>query len=146
MREITLSGGAVTVVDDEDFAFLSRWKWKLHPQGYAARSSWRDGRYYTVLLHRLVAQTPDGLETDHRNGDKLDNRRANLRAVTHAVNERNKPLSRRNTSGVKGVTWDKNRQKWMAKTKHEGRHVNLGRFDTLDEAAAAFAAFVATLS
>ncbi len=146
MRTIPLGrSGSVTVVDDQDYEYLSGWKWKLHPQGYASRTSWRDGHWITILMHRVIIDPADGLEVDHRNGDKLDNRRSNLRAVSHSVNERNKPLGPRNTSGVRGVSWDKSRGKWMAKTKHLGHHVNLGRFDTLDAARSAIDAYVASI-
>lgn len=146
MKTIQLSGGAATVVDDEDFAFLSRWKWKLHTQGYACRSSWDASRqtWTCVLMHRLIADTPPELQTDHINRNRLDNR-ANLRNVTGSVNSRNQGLSSRNTSGYRGVTWDKARGKWQSKTKHLGRWVSLGRFDTPEEAARVRAAFDASL-
>lgn len=141
MKRISLTKGAVTVVDDEDYDFLSRWRWKLHPQGYACRSTWVDGRYVTVLMHRVIAQTPPHLQTDHINRDRLDNRRANLRNVTGSVNTMNQGLSPRNRSGVRGVSWDRQRGKWIVNTKHLGRYVHLGRFDSIEDAAAARRAY-----
>lgn len=137
-REIILKSGDKVKVDPDDYDYLSRWKWKKHPQGYASRTSWKDGKWVTVLMHRLVNNTPDNLETDHINRDKLDNRKSNLRAVDHSVNERNKGISRRNTSGYKGVCWDKNRNKWMAKTKHNGKFINIGRYTDIKDAVAAY--------
>lgn len=134
MKRIPLTKGAFTLIDDEDVDFVTRWRWKLHPQGYACRSTWVDGRYVTVMLHRLIAGTPSGLQTDHVNRDRLDNRRSNLRNVTGSVNTMNQGLSPRNTSGYRGVTWDKARQKWQAKTKHLGVWIYLGRYDTPEEA------------
>lgn len=137
MKRLPLTKGAFTLIDDEDFDHVTRWRWKLHPQGYACRSTWVDGRYVTLMLHRVIANTPPHLQTDHINRDRLDNRRSNLRNVTGSVNTMNQGLSPRNTSGYRGVTWDKARKKWMATTKHLGRYVYLGRYDTAEEAAAA---------
>lgn len=141
MKIIPLTQGAVTFIDDEDFDLVCRWRWKLHPQGYACRSTQVDGRYVTILLHRLIADTPPHLQADHINRDRLDNRRNNLRNVTGSVNTMNQGLSPRNTSGYRGVTWDKERGKWQAKTKHLGRWVFLGRYDSAEEAAAARVAY-----
>lgn len=141
MKRIPLTKGAFTVIDDEDFDFVSKWRWKLHPQGYACRSTWINGRWVTLLLHRVIADTPDHLQTDHINRDRLDNRRGNLRNVTGSTNTMNQGLSPRNTSGYRGVSWDKNREKWRAQTKHLGKWVNLGRYDTAEEAAAARIAY-----
>lgn len=141
MKMIPLTKGAVTIIDDEDFDFVSQWRWKLHPQGYACRSTQVAGKYVTLLLHRVIANTPVGLQADHINRDRLDNRRANLRNVSGSVNTMNQGLSPRNTSGHRGVTWDKARGKWQSKTKHLGRWVYLGRFDTAEQAAEARAAY-----
>jgi len=148
MRHILLGdSGFSTVVDDADYEWLTRWKWKLHPQGYACRTSWDAKRktWLCILMHRLIADTPPDLQTDHINRIRLDNRRSNLRNVTGSVNTRNQGLSPRNTSGYRGVTWDKSRKRWMAKTKHLGRWIHLGRYETAKEAAAAREAFDAHL-
>jgi len=136
-REIILKSGDRVKVDVEDYNYLSRWKWKLHPQGYAARTSWRDGKWVTVLMHRLINNTLDGLETDHINNEKLDNRKCNLRSVTRSVNEHNKPEAAYNTSGAKGVCWDKNRGKWKARININGKTHNIGRYEKFDEAVTA---------
>lgn len=135
MRVIHLTKGASTVVDDADYEFLSQWRWKLHPQGYAARSTWNaaEKKYATVLMHRLIAQTPCGLQADHINRDRLDNRRCNLRNVTPSVNTWNQGMRTDNTSGVRGVCFDRTRGKWKATY---GKR-SLGRFDTFAEAVAA---------
>lgn len=79
-------------------------------------------------------------QLDHRNGTRDDNRISNLRDATNKENHENFALSRGNTSGYRGVSWDKNRQKFMAKVMHHGKTINVGRFDTADEAGAAAAA------
>jgi hypothetical protein len=138
VAQISLSNGGVALVDDADHALVSRWKWRLAPNGYARRSTYRG----CMLMHRLVyGDVPAGLEVDHINRNKLDNRRANLRAVTHNVNQRNAPGGRNNTSGYKGVSYDKARGKWRAATKHNGRHILIGRYSTPQEASAAYLAW-----
>lgn len=90
------------------------------------------------LAHRLAwiyvhGSIPEGMRIDHANRDRTDNRLANLRLATHADNLRNCKLRPDNTSGVKGVSFDRSRGKWTAAV---GR-VKLGRFDTLADATAA---------
>ncbi len=148
MKRIPLGdSGLSTILDDGDFDHLCRWRWKLHPQGYACRTSWdaHNRKWMCVLMHRVIAATPKDLQTDHINRNRLDNRRVNLRNVSGSVNTRNQGISPRNTSGYRGVTWDKARGKWQAKTKHLGRSIMLGRFDTVEDAAVAREAFDAQL-
>lgn len=137
-RTIPLTQGKAAVVDAEDFESLSRYKWAYHSNGYAYRSERKNGKTVSVLMHRVVAGTPDDLITDHINGDKLDNRRANLRACTYTQNLGNASLRSNNTTGYKGVTWDKSRGRWRARVNVDGREYHLGRFETRDEAVRAY--------
>lgn len=93
-NSIRLSDGSSTVVDAADVEFLTRWRWKRHPQGYASRTAWDsvNRKYVTVLMHRAILRDiPVGMTVDHINRDKLDNRRENLRIVTQGENNRNRP-------------------------------------------------------
>jgi hypothetical protein len=98
-----------------------------------------------ILMHRVIMNPPAHLEVDHINGNKLDNRRANLRVVSHAVNERSKPKRSDNTSGFKGVTWCKTRRAWYARAMFYRRTYFFGQFTTAEEAAEAHVAGVARL-
>lgn len=94
------------------------------------------GKY--VLAHRLAwfyvnKSWPEG-EIDHINRNGLDNRMKNLRVVNRSENLLNKGLDRRNTSGVKNVSWDERRGKWVAQLRRSGEQFNLGRFTTKHEA------------
>lgn len=76
---------------------------------------------------------------DHRNGDRLDNRRANLRAVANVLNIANSPANRTAMySPFKGVSYDRSRSKWIAQITIGRKNRNLGRFATEVEAALAY--------
>ena len=101
-----------------------------------------DGHRY--LAHRLAWFYMTGswptAEIDHVNGFPIDNRWTNLREATSAQNQANRRTNKYNTSGFKGVIWDKHRQRWCARIGKDGRLIFLGYFDT---PAAAHAAYVA---
>ena len=91
MKEIPLAQGKVALVDDEDFEEMSKVTWHLvkshntcYAHGYIKHSSKK-----MVYMHRLILKTPEDMDTDHINGNGLDNRKENLRVVTHCENQRN---------------------------------------------------------
>lgn len=99
--------------------------------------------YRNYLAHRVVwalvyGQWPEAL-IDHRNGDPGDNRLSNLRAANWSENQFNRRIGRDNRSGAKGVGWNEKSQKWIARIRFHGRRQYLGLFDTVEEAAAAYA-------
>lgn len=95
---------------------------------------WEVGRGYAGVgrkatrLHRLVCPPPEGLEVDHINGNRLDNRRSNLRAVTSSHNQLAAHFRRRGVSGYRGVRAD--RRRWSATVKWHGRQYWGGSFAT----------------
>lgn len=100
---IPLDGGHLAVVDAEDYPYLTQWVWlymgdygrRKPGTGYAqATLSRATGRPQSVYMHRLITGAPMGMVVDHINGDPLDNRRQNLRVVTHAENSRNRSNSK----------------------------------------------------
>ena len=98
-----------------------------------------DGQLY--LAHRLVWLILHGswpTEIDHINRNRADNRPVNLREVTSAENKANTGLSVRNTSGRKGVSWNKQLRKWQATAQIAGRSRYLGVYTDLGEAASAY--------
>lgn len=107
---------------------------------YAVRTDRTGGRSRVVLMHRLIGKTPDGFDTDHRDGNGLDNRKANLRTATETQNSQNARISTRNTSGIRGVSWHKARAKWQAQIMSHSKPTFLGYFDTIKEAADAYTA------
>jgi hypothetical protein len=134
VKEIILSKGkGIVLVDDEDYEWLSRYKWRLHSDGYAIRNHNKT----TVRMHREIMGFPDG-EIDHINRNKLDNRKENLRTVTSSQNKMNRPKQRNNTSGINGVSWHKLNKKWQATTKIDGKKIHLGLFDDIEDARKAY--------
>lgn len=107
-------------VDTEDETLLSAHGWHVDGNGYVRATI--DG--VIVYLHRLIMCAKEGEVVDHRNGDTADNRRENLRVCTQAQNSRNARISRRNTSGLKGVSWHAPRALWRARVFCEGRTVH----------------------
>lgn len=130
-------------VSAEDFVWLNDYRWTLSSKGYAQRTFEKDGRWIAVLMHReiLGLEPGDGLEGDHHNGDKLDNRRTNLRITTRAENGQNLRHVHGGTSRHRGVYFSAKAGKWCASAKLRGVCHHLGTFDTEDEAAAAASAW-----
>lgn len=140
MRKLQLTKGKVAIVDDEDYEFLSKWKWSFSGE-YAVRGVYLGklngkARYKRVYLHRLINNTPDDLETDHINRDKLDNRKANLRTVNRGQNNRNRDGYKNNLVGVAGINWYGSLGKYRALIVVNKARIHLGYFDRVEEAIA----------
>ncbi len=95
-------------------------------------SNFKGERY----VHRIVMKAQKCEVVDHINGDKMDNRKKNLRICSQADNCLNKVIGKRNKSGVAGVYYDSKREKWAAQISVKKKTISLGRFDTKEEAIA----------
>lgn len=129
------------------------WRYKYSPIGKPLIGSpgWKTSEGYIrmssggkeVQAHRFAYlimtgnEVPAGMDIDHINGDREDNRWCNLRVVTRTQNLMNSITRADNKSGVKGVYWDPRRELWQAEIKVKGKREHLGRFKTIEEAAAA---------
>ena len=95
-----------------------------------------DGKYY--LAHRLVWLYVNGVlpdqEIDHIDGNGLNNKIDNLRAVSHLENGKNRKMPSSNTSGHVGVYWNKRKQKWESKIRINGLLINVGTFCSKEDA------------
>ena len=126
-----------TLVDANDATLLGQWTWRLSSDGYAVRSETRDGNKRTIYLHREVMQAPRGAIVDHVDGDRLDNRRQNLRIATpgeNAANSRDRPRR----SGYRGVYPHKPTGRWIAQISAGGHVRHLGIYDDPEAAARAY--------
>jgi hypothetical protein len=125
MRKIPLTQGKFALVDDEDFEFVSQYKWCAY---------WKEAHYYvmhkdkgtTVHMHSFILGTTSLV--DHRNGDGLDNRKSNLRITSDRTNALNSDRSR----SAKIV--EKHGNRWRVRPFVDGRRTNLGSFSSLEEA------------
>ena len=127
------------LIDASDWPAVRRYPWCIAGNGYPYTKTGKGRASCRPLtLHEfLMRKAPDGLQWDHVNGDKLDNRRANLKAVTHAKNQQNrKKLDGRNTSGHRGVARTKT-GRWTAYITVAGKGLCLGWHDTKAAAIAA---------
>jgi len=125
------------ILDEEDLLSVSPFKWNAAKRGRLAYAYAYIGNHVQIWMHRVLTNAPKGMVVDHINGNGLDNRRSNLRVCEH---RQNIAFGRSFTglSRFKGVTWDKNRSKWIAQIKINYKHKMLGRFDNEEDAARAY--------
>jgi hypothetical protein len=127
---LLLVGGGATLVDADLFDYLVQWKWRICV---------KNGAVYVLgpdFLHRMVLRPGRRVQSDHRNGDGLDNRRRNLRRCNHQQNQWNSAGKRRGKSKYKGVVLTK--WGWQAQIRCGGIRPYLGVFKTEEEAARAY--------
>lgn len=148
-RTIPLTRGYVTVVDDEDYQWLSKYQWRAIGTKwvYAATEIpevvGKTGKPKPVLMHRLVLgllDTPRSEYGDHVDGDTLNNRRFNLRITDNKGNQgnRHRPHSDRSTSKYRGVYWNKQIKKWVSRIKVDRVLYHVGNFESERDAAVAY--------
>ena len=143
--KVPLTQGKYAIIDIEDYDLVSQYKWfssyEKGNQSFYAKTNIKVGEKTTIeRLHRLILSAKKGEIVDHINGDTLDNRRCNLRFASAAENIRNSRRRSTNTSGFKGVWWNKQVNKWQADIKVLGKKIYLGRYDDPQDAHEAYCA------
>lgn len=144
MKQIQLTKGYFTTVDDQDFDYLSQFNWGVQinrKRKYAYRKFWDSitRKSYTMYMHRDLHNLVDSkIHVDHVDGNGLNNQRVNLRLCSNAQNLMNVPMKKNNKCGLKGVYWETSRQKWKAEIRVNKRKQHLGRFASKYEAAEAY--------
>ena len=134
-------------MDDGDFAWLDQWRWHLHSasESYASRKESNGAGRHNVFMHRQILGLAPGdpRQGEHKNRNRLDCRRSNLRIAERgdADNNQNQGLRSDNTSGYRGVSWVKRGRKWRAMARSDGGNLYLGSFDTPEEADSAVKAW-----
>jgi hypothetical protein len=124
-------------IDAIDLPLIDQTAWTLDPRGYVVgRPSGHDN---SITLHRVLMYglNAKGGTTDHINGDKMDNRRGNLRKCSQAQNSRNTKLAKNNSSGAKGVQKLQD-GRWKARITFNRKEIRLGVFGSRAEASAAY--------
>jgi hypothetical protein len=133
--EIPVGRGKFVLVDADDFEILSQYSWYCSRQGYAVRNTSRkQGKRTLVRMHRQITNAHDSIEVDHINGNKLDNRKKNLRLCRREDNAKNLPIYSNNKSGHKGVSLHKSTGKWQAYINVNKKRIYLGLFKNKKEA------------
>jgi HNH endonuclease len=126
-----------TMVDDEDYDWLNQWKWYLNTDRYVIRANRVCGVRKTTWMHRELIKPEIGVFVDHIDGNKLDNRKGNLRICTPSENSRNRgPNKSRNLP--KGAHWKPRDNIFHSQIKVNYKAIHLGRFATAQEAANAY--------
>ena len=134
MKEIQLTKGFVTQVDDEDFEYLNQWKWYIYIDRvyrYAIRKDNKTGK--RIRMHRVILNATNEMLVDHIDHNGLNNQKYNIRLCNNTQNQYNMK-GRRN--GFKGVSVENSR--FRAGIKHQGKTIHLGSFKTEIEAAKAY--------
>lgn len=142
---IPLSQGKFALIDAEDAERVLAFKWsalcparaRRQPKWYAVRQDYSGPRQRMIYLHRFIMDAPHGVEVDHKDGNGLDCRRANLRLATRAQNSQN--VRRRDTaaSGYRGV-YPTSRRRWIAEIVSCGKRFRSFGFRTAEDAARAY--------
>jgi len=145
MRQILLTQGKFTIVDDDVYEWAKDYKWQTKKDGstfYAVRHFYKeDGTRSLMYLHQaIIGYNLDKLIVDHRDGNGLNNQRFNLRFATRRKNASNHYLKRLGLSSSKytGVSWSKKHSKWEAHIKINGKKKFLGLFIDEDQAHLAY--------
>lgn len=135
MRIIKLTKGKETIVDDANFEWLNQYNWQVDSDGYAVRYRLKSDTTpgCKVRMARQIMNTPKGVQVDHINRDKLDNRQSNLRNCTNSENNKNKrPIGK---SGYRGVCWHKLEKRWQVSLRINGKKKYFGYHDDIKKAA-----------
>lgn len=128
---IPLSSNKFAIIDQEDYSRVKDYSWFFMNTGYA-------GSHFgskCLLMHRVIIQAPSKTYVDHISMDRLDNRKCNLRIVSFSDNVVNSQIRKCNSSGFKGVTYDKQTGRWRATCIRKGVTFRLRRYITPEEAA-----------
>ena len=129
---ITTHLGFSFIIDSEDFAKVKDFKFYNSGKGYVVAQK----NSKNALIHRIIMNCPPKMQIDHINGDRLDNRKSNLRICNNCQNNANKYTPRTNTSGYKGV-WYRGKS-WSAQIQVKGQTIRLGTFKNIEGAAQAY--------
>lgn len=141
---VELTQGQWSLIDSDDAERVGKYNWHAwysrNTDSFYARTQVWSGPYEEVVirLNVLIIGQSEGFIVDHKSGNTIDNRRANLRHATPSQNTINGAIRKDNTSGIKGVRWNKNLQKWVAEICINGKRIHLGCFDDSDSAREAY--------
>ena len=135
---VTLNGKSkehIMICDLDDWEILKEYVWFYNKSGgYAATNAVKNKKHTVIKFHQIVMGQKKGFLVDHINRNPLDNRKENLRFVTHTANLVNSKTPTSNKSGYKGVSWRKDSNNWRAHISIGHKYISLGSFDKLEDA------------
>jgi len=140
-KEIELTQGKIALVDDDDFERLNQHKWHYFGLGYAARhgSKQKGSKEINyILMHREIMNFPEKTGVDHKNHNGIDNRKENLRICGQDKNLMNTRIRSDNKSGFKGVSWNKEKNKWVVHIRINCKTIHVGYYSDKRKAAMAY--------
>lgn len=144
MKKVPIFKDQFALVDDDDFDKVAHFKWhkfksRNKSNCYAKRNFRVNGVSRSQLMHRVILGVTDSKTLiDHINGNGLDNRKQNLRICSNAQNSRNRDKVKNNSSGFKGVSYNKKLLCFESKIGLDNKTINLGLYRTEIEAAIAY--------
>ena len=134
MKRIPLTQGKFTIVDDWNYERLNQWKWHVK-KGVSTWYAERKGANGTIKMHRLIMNTPKGKDTDHKDGNGLNNKENNLRVCSRSLHHYNRKPKK---GKYKGVSVSGRAGKFQARIKIKGKYLSLGYFKKKEDAAKAY--------
>jgi hypothetical protein len=144
MKEIIMTKGYVSLVDDADFGIVNKYKWHVYRRNhivYAISTIREKGKRKTIYLHQVIMGTMNKgreIQIDHIDGNGLNNIRENLRRCTGFQNQHNRRRCRKSTSKYKGVNWNIGTKKWISRICCNRKRIHLGYFKNELDAAIAY--------
>lgn len=116
------------LIDIEDIDSVKNVKWSLKNDNYYVRNG------NVGYIHRYIMNCPDNMVVDHINGNKLDNRKSNLRICTVKQNNYNHKIYKTSKTGYPGVGWHTKSGKWRARIQVDGKEIYLGIYENIEDA------------
>jgi hypothetical protein len=139
--KIPLTNGRYALIDSADLPIVEKLAWYYNPSGYADTHL---SRKKHVSMHRMILSATDNQSVDHIDHDGLNNRRSNIRLCTQSQNSMNRRAQSNNSTGIKGICFDKRRNEWHASVK-AGDVVKQKNFKAIEDAISAHTQWVKEL-
>ncbi len=140
MKEINLTQGFKTQIDDSDFIWLNQWKWRVEITKwgiYAVRTDYRNGKKNIRMSRVILGLTDPKIQSEHKDRNGLNNQRSNLRLATNQQNSINQ-VGCNKSSKYKGVYYNKEKRMFSAQIKINYKSTHIGYFKNEIEAAKAY--------
>lgn len=142
--KIPLTRNFEALIDKQDFEIVRQYKWHTHEshKGYfyaVTNIRLSCGKRAILKMHRLLLGLHDrNVKVDHKDGNGLNNKRSNIRICTQGQNVLNTSVQKNNTTGLKGVSFSKKRNVYVARLMFNGEYKLCKQFKTAEEAYKAY--------